>query len=126
MEAIVIRSDDPDPEAVAVFRAAVRVYANWCREHNLAVVTATTMRIDPGKRSYMLYAADGPLISGAIELCYRHWTASPDLIAEETAKRTVQPVRATIPACRNVASGSLRVCGWHVDACGRSPKLTRT
>ena len=67
MEAIVIRSDDPDPEAVAVFRAAVRVYANWCREHNLAVVTATTMRIDPGKRSYMLYAADGPLISGAID-----------------------------------------------------------
>lgn len=66
METIVIHSDDPDPEAVAVFRAAVRVYETWCHEHDLAAVRATTLRINPDK-SYVLYANGGTLTGGTVD-----------------------------------------------------------
>ncbi len=67
MGEIVINSSDTDPEAYAVFEAAVRAYANWCREHDLAIVPAAALKVDPGE-SWTLYDAyGGPLKHGDVE-----------------------------------------------------------
>ncbi len=67
MEEIVISSSDTNPEAVALFRIAVRIYETWCHEHDLAAVRATTLRINPDKSSYVLYADGGTLTGGTVD-----------------------------------------------------------
>ena len=63
MDGVIYASDLTDPEAAAVYRAAVSRYTKWCNEHRLGVVHVAKMTMNLNARTYALYDAAGGAIT---------------------------------------------------------------